>query len=113
MKESRFSGARRHDAKKRVFLPVVLALPLLLASLAGCTALLGTAEKADTTPPGNVTGLVATAADGQVRLVWADPTDLDVRHFELTYTPGGAIPSLSRGSFKTYQLIVFLLKAGV
>jgi chitodextrinase len=41
----------------------------------------------DLTPPGKVTGLVATAGNTIARLTWKDPADADLASIEITFTP--------------------------
>ncbi|MGM0674941.1 MAG: fibronectin type III domain-containing protein, partial [Spirochaetota bacterium] len=43
---------------------------------------------ADTTPPGEVSSLTASAGDGEVALSWSDPPDGDLDHIEITWSPG-------------------------
>lgn len=45
----------------------------------------------DTTIPGQVTDLLATASDGQVVLVWTEPSDADLHEIEVAHTPGSGI----------------------
>ncbi|MFO8063030.1 MAG: hypothetical protein R6V29_00170 [Spirochaetia bacterium] len=42
---------------------------------------------ADTTPPGEVSSLTATAGDAAVELSWSDPPDSDLDHIEITWSP--------------------------
>jgi len=46
----------------------------------------------DTTPPGEVTSLTATAGVQQVVLTWHDPGDADFSKVQVTWTPGGSTP---------------------
>jgi len=45
-------------------------------------------EAPDTTPPAQVSDLVATAASEEVVLTWTEPTDPDLDLIEVTYIPG-------------------------
>jgi hypothetical protein len=47
---------------------------------------------ADTTAPAEVSNLSAASSTGQVILTWIDPTDADLDHIEITWTPDGASP---------------------
>jgi predicted phage tail protein len=53
---------------------------------------------ANTTPPGKVTGLVATPGNGKVRLTWADPADVDLATIEIAWTPGDGSASVTKGT---------------
>ena len=46
----------------------------------------------DSTPPGDVSGLTATAGSTQVILSWTEPGDADFSEVWITYTPGGDTP---------------------
>jgi hypothetical protein len=73
---------------------------------------------ADTTPPGDVSGLLATVGYYQVELNWTDPGDDDFDHVEITWTPGGASAQTLTQGVGTYTatnltggtLYSFLLK---
>jgi hypothetical protein len=50
-------------------------------------------------PPADVSGLGGTAGNGQVALNWTDPTDTDLDHIEITWTPDGITPvSVTKGT---------------
>ena len=53
-------------------------------------------EEIDTIAPGQVTDLLATASDGQVVLVWTEPTDQDLHEIEVAYSPGSGITLTQR-----------------
>jgi hypothetical protein len=53
-------------------------------------------------PPANVTGLVATAGNGQVTLTWTDPADADLKEIEITWTPNGTTPQTVAKGTRTY-----------
>jgi hypothetical protein len=53
------------------------------------TTVTATPQAADTTPPAEVSDLVATAADAQVTLTWTDPADADFDHVAISYGTGG------------------------
>ena len=59
---------------------------LIILMLSACKK-----EGIDTTAPGQVTDLVATASDGQVVLAWTEPSDPDLYELEVAYTPGGGV----------------------
>jgi hypothetical protein len=63
------------------------------------------AGTADTTPPGDVSGLSATAGYYQVKLDWTDPVDDDFDHIEITWTPGGASVQTPAKGIGTYTAI--------
>ena len=46
----------------------------------------------DTTPPAEVSGLIAQAADSGVRLSWTPPGDSDFKEVRIGYSPGGTTP---------------------
>lgn len=54
----------------------------------------------DTTPPGPVSNLSATAGDGQVSLSWTNPSDSDFDHVTISYN-GGSISSSSNSTVIT------------
>jgi hypothetical protein len=49
-----------------------------------------TARTGDTTAPAKVTGLSGTAGNARVTLSWTDPTDGDLDHIEITFSPVAA-----------------------
>ena len=48
----------------------------------------------DGTPPAAVHGLSAQVTGSDVTLLWANPTDADFDHVEITYVPGGETPTV-------------------
>jgi chitodextrinase len=50
------------------------------------------ATPADTTAPGEASGLAASPGDRQVSLSWTNPADSDFDHVEITYTNGSPQP---------------------
>jgi hypothetical protein len=55
----------------------------------------------DATPPTNVTNLDGTPGDAKVTLTWTDPTDADLDHIEITWSPGEATPISVEGAQTT------------
>jgi predicted phage tail protein len=47
-------------------------------------------ETANGTPPGAVGSLTGTPGSGEVSLFWTDPTDADLDHIEITFSPAAA-----------------------
>jgi len=62
----------------------------ILISMTGCPP--------DTTPPGNVTGLTATAGDGQIELAWTNPADFDFAGVKIQRKTGGYPTSPTDGT---------------
>lgn len=48
-------------------------------------------EEIDTTPPAQVSDLVAVAASEEVVLAWTEPTDPDLARIEVSYSPGSDV----------------------
>ncbi|MDW3209921.1 MAG: polysaccharide lyase family 7 protein [Reichenbachiella sp.] len=69
----------------------------------------------DTTPPGSVSGLSATAGDGQVSLSWTNPSDSDFDHVEISYSGGSSstssssqsITGLTNGNSYTFSVVAY------
>ncbi|MFD2562583.1 polysaccharide lyase family 7 protein [Aquimarina rubra] len=67
----------------------------------------------DTTPPGPISGLSATAGDGTVSLSWNNPGDADFNNVRITYAGGNAttsgesrtISGLTNGTSYTFTLV--------
>jgi hypothetical protein len=68
-----------------------------LAATALIIAACETASPTDTTPPGPVTSLTATASDAAVTLTWTDPTAADLSVIRITRTPGGTPAEVAAG----------------
>ncbi|MDR2184504.1 MAG: leucine-rich repeat protein [Treponema sp.] len=93
---------RRHraairSAHSRTAPPCAVRLPAVLA--AGILAALffaacGSAEGGPAgVPPGEIGGLTKqSAGDTWAALTWTDPADDDIKHIEITWTPGGGTP---------------------
>jgi hypothetical protein len=61
---------------------------VLLLLFSGCKK---EEEEVDTTPPAQVSDLVAVATDEVVVLTWTEPTDPDLDLIEVTYSPGSGV----------------------
>ena len=69
----------------------------------------------DTTPPGPVSNLDATAGNGQVNLSWTNPSDSDFDYVEISYSGGSTttssssqtITGLANGTSYTFNLIAY------
>jgi len=68
------------------------ALLFVFLIFIGCPSPTGDDSDRDTTPPGPVTELAATAGNGQVLLSWTGPEDGDLDHIEIEWSPGDADP---------------------
>ena len=66
----------------------------------------------DTTPPGEVTGLAATPADGQVTLTWTNPGDTDFDHVEIWYGTGGIAGTQFTGTIDNTGTVISGLTNG-
>ena len=75
-------------------------------------------EEVDTTPPAQVTDLVAVAASEEVVLTWTEPTDPDLARIEVTYSPGTnvtlsqaaglngiTVPGLTNGTVYSFSVV--------
>ncbi len=59
----------------------------------------------DTTPPGEVDNLGATAGDRQVLLTWAEPNDGDFSHVEITWDPDGSTVQVVQAGSTQYTAV--------
>jgi hypothetical protein len=66
---------------------LVLTLALFLG---GCPIEADSESNSDTTVPGEVSGLGSSTAAGSVTLSWTDPSDEDLDHIEITFSPEAA-----------------------
>lgn len=74
------------EFKADVFMKLSFALMLVLV-FSSCKK----DDVVDTTVPGQVTDLMATASDGTVLLAWTEPSDPDLFEIEVAYAPGSGI----------------------
>jgi len=70
-------------------LSAVLVMGFVLAS---CDSTANGGGGDDTTPPGDVSSLSCTAGDAEFSLTWTDPSDADLDHIEITWSPDGSSP---------------------
>ncbi|MEP2024082.1 polysaccharide lyase family 7 protein, partial [Reichenbachiella sp.] len=69
----------------------------------------------DTTPPSSVSGLSATAGNGQVGLSWTNPSDSDFDHVEISYNGSSSstssssqtITGLTNGNSYTFNVVAY------
>lgn len=75
----------------------------------------GTNGSGDTTPPGVVSNLDASAGNGQVSLTWSNPSDSDFDYVSITYKGGSTtsssgsktITGLTNGTPYTFTVVAF------
>lgn len=75
----------------------LLLVGLALAAVGACSSDSG-GTSTDTTPPGVVTGLTATAGDEEVSLSWDNPTDTDFAGVTLRRTSTGVLAGPEDGT---------------
>jgi hypothetical protein len=80
--------------QKLVGIPVeVTVVPLTNGDVPGRSATVTVILEADTTPPQDIKDFSVNVQSETVQMTWGEPTDSDISHYEIRYTPEVILPS--------------------